>query len=79
MYPYVCGTTYYDEFERAEKTVYMLLYANNFTSAMTQIEHTFGDTLIACDVTCVAEEDTLFEVPKEVAEILIKTNGIYND
>ena len=79
MYPYVCGTTYYDEFERAEKTVYLLLYADNFTGAMKQIEHRFDDTLIACDITGVAEEGTLFEVPQEVAKILIQTNGMYND
>ena len=79
MYPFVCGTTYYDEFERAEKTVYVLLYADSFSSAMKQIEQNFSDTLIACDITGVAEEGILFEVPENVAKILIQTNGIYDD
>ena len=78
MYPFVCGTTYYDEIERAERTVYLLLYANSFANAMEQIEHLYSDTLITCDVTCVAEEDTLFEVPEKIAKILIQTGGIYD-
>jgi len=79
MYPFVCGITYYNEYEHDEITVYNLLYAASFAEAMNQIEEVYRDDMISCNIHAVAESGSLFEVTADVATALVKGMGIMSD
>lgn len=79
MYPFVCGTRYWDEIDHEEKNTYLLLYSHSFSDAMSAIEDYFGENLISANIHCIAEEGSYFEVSEKVATALVKGGGIYED
>ena len=80
MYPFVCGTRYWDEIDHAERTCYNLLYAENFAEASSAIENYYGmENIISLNLHCVGEADMLFDVPEDIATALVKGHSIYED
>ena len=83
MYPFVAKVRYFNEYSVNNDGVYdetscnQLLYADNFTDAMHQIEVNFADSLIAASLECVADEYTCFEIPDAMVDAFILGEGDY--
>ena len=81
MYPFVVKVHYWDDIHTPAKMrhTHVLVYAESFSDAASQIEHYFGDDLEDLKIMSAGDEGTLFEVSGHVADALIVGLGNYKD
>lgn len=75
IYPYVVKAEYYDEDINNYKKIYCLMYAKNAYDICKRIVRYCDPEHIEID--CVGDESQLFEVSEDIADAIIKGDGIY--
>ena len=83
MFPFIAKVHYYEEKEDdvilERKHTHVLLYANTFAEAATQVEEYFGVDMEDLKLWCIGDEGTFFEVSGSVADALRAGLGNYHD
>lgn len=75
MYPIVAEVTWYDEVSNKLAKDNVLLYSENLSRAMRNIENYYGDTVEKITLHYAGEEGTFFTIPDKMLHLFIENQG----
>jgi len=80
MYPFVAEVEYWDDFNNPWelRREFYLIYAENYTDVVSQIESGYVDNLETIKVSGVDDRHCLFTVPEEIAKNFIQNGCVYH-